>query len=507
MPGLNGALNSSFELGDLWLRGLDLPSNWIKQESASGATFINPVFDQVHFPYGVVSLYMQDNVIIPNGGYMDLYQESGMVPGTGGPIAFAIDFQGFTNHLSAFVQIICFNSSHSAIATYTNTWTNAQLSTLGAFNNPVRLSVTGTAPAGTTGVGYCFGYLNASGSATPSTAQAQGLWDNAQYETSSVPSPYSPADGYQGGGGGGGVKDPVLVYLPGEYVLESPAGSLKFNDHNYNEGFDLIVNKAEGLYPLPDIKASGDYEDPTYHGGFAGPSELISSRTITLTLTLRADSQTQYNKKLQSMKTMLFPDGTDKKLWYRRLGIGGYTKKFVNVRTRRFGGFDSDYDSSRGFGTGAIQFNSFDPALYDFLSVKGTANPTAGSTGSFPFTGLNFASIPGIFRTYPVINITGPVTNPHITRSYGGTITSEENYAGELILATTIPTGQTVKLDARDGSVVNVSTGADWRQYLDDANEWFGMSPWPSSLLYVAAHANPNPTAWSATIEYWPAWL
>lgn len=509
MPGRNAVLNSSFEFGDGFLHGDgSLPTSWSKYESLPTLLYYASRIDYRPSLHGIAAVYLQDSWILASGQSIGLSQTCPVIAGVGSQHCLSVDFEGFTNTLDAALSMIYKDAGGAIIGYNSAFYTNAQLIALGSLQGPVRLSVVGTVIAGTVNVELRIGYAKTTAGATAGAATAQGTWDKVQYEYASAPTPYSPADGYQGGGAGNGPKDIPFVYTSGEYLLTaaSPLLSIKFNDHNIaNEGYDLIVEKVEGLHSLPDIKVLGDYEDNAYHGGFAGV-EHFSARVITIDFVLRATSEALFYKRLTAIKKALTPDGTDRKLWFRRNGIAGMSKKFINVRVRRFGGFASTFDSTSGIGRGSVQLIAHDPAIYDAVSSKASVAPGAGVTAPTPFPGLNFTALAGSFRTYPVVTITGPVTNPHIGRSYGGVISAEENYVGDFILTAAIPAGQSVTVDFKNRTVTH-SSGADWSQYVDPASKWWAMSPFPGATLYVEVHANPNAAGFSAAIEWWPAWL
>lgn len=512
MAGANAILNSSLEFGDNWLHAVSgaLPDSWLKAESVVGAGLITPRIDYRNPQHGIASARIQDKQLLAQFQTIYLYQENvAVMAGVGSPNVMSMYVEGYTGQLDLELVIGYHTAAHALVSSHIATWTNAQLLALGSASGPVRIWVTGNVPATTHHVTVNMRLVKNTAGSTTAIDQADITVDRFQYESGSVPSVYAPADGYQGGGGGAGPKDVPFVYNSGEYLLSaaSPLLGVKLNDHNPNSGvaYDLIVEKVEGLYSLPDIKVLGDYEDNAYHGGFAGV-EHISSRVITMDLILRAESEYAYNKRLSAIKKSLIPDSTDRKLWFKRVGMDGLSKKFINVRLRRLGGFDSTYDSAKGYGRGSLQLVAYDPAMYDAISIKSTAAPGAGVTGPINFAAFAGVPGPGSFRTYPVVTITGPVTNPHVYRYYTGTLAAEENYVGDFILATTIPAGQSVTIDFKNRTVIH-SSGADWRQYIDDASVWWAVSPMPGANVFVGVWANPNVTGFSADIEWWTAWL
>lgn len=512
MAGANAVLNSSLEIGDDWLHAVagSLPTSWQKSESVAGAANITPRLDFSQPQHGIVSALIQDAQILASGGSIDMFQESvATMSGVGSPNVASVYLEGYTNSLDFRLAITYHDAAHAVIGTTYTDWTHAQLLALGSLNGPVRLSTTGNVPATTHHVSISASLRKNTAGSTPAAGEAAITIDRVQYENGSAPTAYGPADGYQGGGNGAGPKDAPDVYSSGEYLLTapSPLTSLKLNDHNSiaAEGYDLIVENVEGLYPLPDIKSSGDYEDNAYHGGVAGV-EHYASRVITMDLALRANSEALYNRKLSALKRALASTSSDRKLVFKRIGIEGLSKKFINVRVRRVGGFDSNYKSSRGFGRGSLQLVAHDPAMYDAISNKATAAPGAGVTVPTAFTGWNAVAVPGIFRSYPIVTITGPVTDPHIYRTYAGVISAEENYTGDFILATTIPAGQSVTVDFKARTVTH-SSGADWREYIDDASKWWSIYPLPGATVSLGVSANPNVSGFSAALEWWTAWL
>lgn len=509
--GTNGLLNSSLEFGDGWQHADGtMPDSWAKFQSSAGILSFIPKFDYGSPQHGIISAQMSDALVFNNGWSAGMFQQPVTVlAGVGNYNVFSLYAQGYSGLLNFVMTISYYTAGNVFISASQATFVNAYLAFLGVNAGPVQISVAGIVPATTSYVSISFALINSTGAVTPAAGQAQLIIDRLQYEYGQYPTGYAPADGYQNGGGGGGPKDIPFVYRSGEYLLTSSFGQngMKMNDHNggSNDKYDLIVEKVDGLYPLPDIKVLGDYEDNAYHGGYAGV-EHFASRTINMDLALLAASETLYNKKLSALKQLIMPDGIDHKLFFKRTGMSGLSKKFAYVRVRRLGGFDSTYESSLGFGKGAMQLLAADPALYDAISTKKSVAVGAGVTALTPFPGMNFATLPGSFRTYPKVTIYGPVTNPHITRAYGGQLPAEENYAGDFFLTVAIPAGQSVVVDFKDMSVTH-SSGADWRQYIDDASTWFAMWLSPVTTLFLGAQANPNAAGFVVDVEWYTPWL
>lgn len=468
----NVILNSSFEYDS---NNDSIPDNWSKVNSGVDLSFGTDVDGT---PHGSRYLRMVDQ-----GGFgitsgVGVVQDNVSLPAAVGASAvvsiYALDESMPNANLEVVVQ--WHNNAHANLGELVLTITPGQMGYPPSWK---RFSGTGVIPAGAT---HCQVYIQLRFTATSTINYVEV--DAIQLEAGTTPTAYTPAPSEVGND----------VYSSGQYLFNG----VQLNNHQST--YDLIVEKVEGLFDIPIVKSSGDYEDAALHGGFAG-QERIASRYITMDLILSAVDEKTYHEQLQLLRTALIPSSQEKLLWFKRTGQGGTDKKFVYCRPRRFGGFDSDYDSARGIGKGSAQLWCPDPAKYDWIPYRSNFTHFGNNTGYFDHTPQ------GNFRTLPVFEITGPTgagvgVNLQRTLAAGAPVAVNRNF----ILSAAIPSGQTVRVDSRLRTVVNLTTGADWRQYVDDTSEWLDLLPGTQNYL---AHINTvsSATNWTLLFTYNPAWL
>lgn len=466
----NTILNGSFEF-DTDFDGL--PDSWTLENANVSTTAQRD--DPLTVAHGSQSLRLSNTATLGSGVTTGILQESvALAAAIGQP--FAYSFYVYPTALnSGAVEITLehHNAAHTVLLTTTATLLVAQI----PLNTLTRVTVTGTIPAS---AHHASARIRLKGQGAGQTAgQIVVFVDGAQYEAGSIATAFTPAS-----------ADALDVYRNGQYLLNG----IVMNETRAADG--IIVEGCEGLFDLPGVKVSGDYEDDANHGGVAG-QERFTRRVVTMDLAVHGSTEEAFHARLQALRTAMIPDSSDKLFWFKRVGIGGTDKKFAYARVRKFGGFKSTYEmASSFFSGGALELLLADPALYDYVPAVRTDTLTTPTTSSA------FAITPaGNFRTYPVIRITGPATNPGINQqvTINGVVRNRT-----IRLATTVPTGQYVDIDVKKRTVIH-SSGADWRQYLDDSNQWWQLEA--GIVNTIALVANPNPTTWTSRLTYYPAWV
>lgn len=454
--------NSSFEI--------DTTGNWFAGQTTaadnwSGAA-MTALFEGSGPVHGSVAAHIFNSASQgPGAGYGITSARVPVVAGTSYVASiYAETGTGTIGSWSFEVRITWFDSGGSAVGSGVATFAGSAV--VGAYN---RFSAFLTAPAGAVTCECAFGGRNNTGG---NLTTLDLIMDAAQLEvsTTGIPGGYNPAPG-----------DVADAHLEGQYAF----GNILFNDNTLYQGelsglpgYQLLVEKQSGLLELPGYKASGDYEDAASHGGVLG-QDRVAMRTVTMDLALSADGLTAVYYHLNRMRSAFVPYAaqatTERLFTFRRRSTGqlttayGSNKKWGLARVRRFGGFDTDYESvSDRILRGSIEFVFPDPALYDFMpNIISVASSTGG-------TAVRNMDVRGNFRTYPVFVINGPVINPFINNQTFSQM--PEAFNRSIRLATTIPAGQSVTIDTKYRTVVH-SSGADWRQFLDPSSQWFYFVP------------------------------
>jgi len=241
-------------------------------------------------------------------------------------------------------------------------------------------------------------------------------------------------------------------------------GQYEFNGLLMNDGafpVGIMVEKVTGLYELPPFKSTGDSESPDTHGGKTG-RDLLSKRIIVMDLAVYSDTDAEMNAKLRAIAGVFQPQDALLPFVYQKAGLG---KLRLEARPRRLGGFDSNYDQAMGLSKGSVMLVADDPRIYDFLETAVNIVIPANQLG--PISGN--VNMIGNFKggAYPVLTITGPVTNPRIQNMGDG---------GKTIrIDIVVPAGQALVIDTQKRTIL--LNGVDEYDTKRSDNEWWVLRP------------------------------
>lgn len=495
---VNFVKNSSFEVNTSanemakGYSGVD-PTNWTRYAAAAtavaqlqrlGGAKSQPGAVPTQF-HGFYSLYMLDSAAMAQGEYVGFIQDL-QVTGwsVGQNYTFSVYARGFSNALDIALIVTWHDAAHAVVGgSQQALWTNAQFQALGTANglNWVRLTQTVTMPVGATHAEIRIAYYKSSAGSTSGGATAQVVFDAVQFEAGSVATAYAPravAGDFTETVGDIANVETNDVFNNGEYLYRGA----KLNEGNpYYQNYKLLVEECRGLLELPDVKSSGDYEDPAFHGGRLG-FDRLSMRVVEMDLALSADTEIALMAAAANLRRLWTPrfDRTEDKLFFARpqwqnLGMGGMipAKGFVYGRLRRFSGFDTNYESmSSGILRATAQWVCADPATYEWLPAVEQAVVPASNTSYQHSDG--FQGGRGDFRDFTTFTITatGTVTNPTIAISQPNGLVSEPSYSRTFRLTQTLTAGQSVTIDMRNRTVTGPG-GVDWLQYLSASSQWF----------------------------------
>lgn len=264
-------------------------------------------------------------------------------------------------------------------------------------------------------------------------------------------------------------------------------GQYEFNGLLLNDSVadvdTLRVMGTTGLFDLPDMKVS-DSELQDDHGGQAG-RDLLTMRTIVMDLRVIASTKANMYNKLEAIDSAFQPQSVLIPFVYQRAGIG---KRFLNVRPRRIGGFDTSAQMDHGLAEGSVMLMAPDPRKLALpvrsqdivIAVSGTTN-----SGTLAMNG-NFKG-----GAKPIISIQGPITNPRIVNAADGGRT--------IRIDQVITAGQTLIVNAIDRSVTLV--GVDFSANVRTDNQWWNLMP--GNNLITVTRSNSPATAATVSISWW----
>jgi hypothetical protein len=188
------------------------------------------------------------------------------------------------------------------------------------------------------------------------------------------------------------------------------------------------------------------------------------------------------------------------------------------ITTRVLGGLDFNMETSAGHSVRTmVRLRCSDPTWYDpmeitlpIVTISGTptAYPKAYpvSYGTSAFGGSYDIAYAGTWLSYPIITVTGPVTNFSITNT-----SSNQNIS--LIAGTVIPAGTTLRFDLRYGlKTVTDNAGNNRISWVDSSSELaqFAIYPAPDvtdAINSIVVTGSGTTTASSVTLAYYNRYI
>ncbi len=240
------------------------------------------------------------------------------------------------------------------------------------------------------------------------------------------------------------------------------------------------VLRVSGLDTAP-LRTSTDE-----HQGMDGTyidTPFLSSRTIVIEGNLYANPSDP-----DTLLNSLRADYANSAVRPFYIQLPGQTTKFVNCQG---GGIVYDVGMGRRVGMTPVQMTLLaeDPYIYDYppqrvsvavptLSVLGTSfnmSFNVGFGGALPNYGATVSNN-GTHTAYPLITITGPVTNPVLTDSYSGT---------SMALSISLSAGDILVIDTRLKSIV--LNGTVSRRTAMAGLKWISVPPGISDTISFTA--------------------
>lgn len=266
-------------------------------------------------------------------------------------------------------------------------------------------------------------------------------------------------------------------------------------------GTNYIVHNIDG-FGIPAMRAN-DVMRPRDHGEFYG-LDYLPGRTITITLTVRGNSDSDVVANLETLLAAWQPVAptvdADAPLSFKFPGQSA--RQFLG-RPRR-----ASADTSRIVGNKVpvvLEYKTADPRQYAVggsFSIIGISAAVGGRsyprTYPLAFGGGSSASITatnsGNFSTRPVALIAGPITNPRIEN-----VTTGE--AVKLAIALTSTDTLTVDFDAR--TIVLNGTASRYSALTSDS-VWWELAPGNSLVRLSADSYDPAATL---SLSWASAWI
>src|ERR1700746_1591427 len=255
------------------------------------------------------------------------------------------------------------------------------------------------------------------------------------------------------------------------------------------------VQQVSGLDVAPLRTASDEHQgmDGTYID-----TPYMSSRTIVINGNLYTNPSDP-DTLLNSLKAD-YGSNVVRPFYFQ---LPGQPLRFVNCEG---GGLVYDIDGGRRSGVTVLQATLLaeDPYIYDWpaqtavvsvptVIIVGTGFNMAfnvGFGGSVPLNGAT-AGNNGTHTAYPIITITGPVTNPVLTDSFGIT----------MAFSISLASGDSLVIHCRDKSVV--LNGQASRRNTLSGLRWFSVPPGASETIFFSADSGTGTATILLNSTYW----
>jgi len=291
-----------------------------------------------------------------------------------------------------------------------------------------------------------------------------------------------------------------------------PVSSLNYYGMAYNgftfggAGSPYQITSVDGLVGLPDIRNQDDNQG--FNDGMFSGRDFYGGRTVTVTIvTLSGNGNTaQYNYNL--LKAALLPVAnytafsSNNQLQFQLSAASGL--QFLNARVRA-NKTVVDPNFTYGYVTSQWTFFAPDPKFYDntqqtaLMVVSNPLGRTYNRVYPLLYGGGSSASTTtvtnsGWANTYPIITITGPITNPTVGN------TTQGNY---ITIQGTFTNTDSLVVDL--GQRLVTYDGATARNLVSGGSNWFWAAPGSNQFFLTGTGTLAGTTA--ATVTWYNAYV
>ena len=270
-------------------------------------------------------------------------------------------------------------------------------------------------------------------------------------------------------------------------------------------GSPYQITAADGIEGLPTIRNQDDTQG--FNDGMFTGRDFLGGRTITLTILTLSGNGNSAQANYNLLKAALLPTSTytafsiTNQLQFQLSAASGL--RFFNARVR-----DSKTvitpDFTYGYITSQWTFYCADPRFYDNTQLATTilySNLGRTYNRTYPLTYGGGSIAPsaavnnqGWATTYPIITITGPITNPSVgSTTQGNYITIQGTYAAT----------DTIVVDLAQRLVTVNGTTA--RNLVAGGSNWFSAQPGSNSFYLTGSGYTLGVTA--ASVAWYNAYI
>jgi hypothetical protein len=278
--------------------------------------------------------------------------------------------------------------------------------------------------------------------------------------------------------------------------------SFAFNGQVFGgSGSPYQILSVDGLESLPGIRNQDD--DRGYHDGMFTGRDFLAGRTISIifnTFALGANSaQQNYN----TIQRTLLPQTSGTTPLYFKFPNSPTSEQFVNARVRALR-TTVDPNYTYGYITSQVEFFCPDPNYYDnnlqtsVMSITAALGRTYNKTFNYTYGGGSSTITTTISNigwgiAYPIITITGPITNPIV---------------GDLTSGNTLYfTGSYTALDTLEIDLYNqlITLNGSPARNLLISGTWFDAPPGNSLYFFTGSGTLAGTT--QATVSWYSAYI
>lgn len=266
-------------------------------------------------------------------------------------------------------------------------------------------------------------------------------------------------------------------------------------------GSPYQIIDIDGLESLPELRVQDDNQG--YNDGMFSGRDFLSGRTITFTINTFAGNGNSAHQNFNLLQAALLPQQSGTTALNFLLSQTD-SQMVINARVRsRKTIVDPEY--TFGFIRSQITMFCPDPRYYSTPSITASMSPspalgrTYNRTYNLTYGGgslNNAATITnnGSVTTYPVISISGPVTNPTI-----GNVTTNQY----MTINTSLTNTDTLVIDLAQRLIT--LNGVSARNLVAGNSTWFGAAPGVSSFMFTGTNTSIGIT--SALVTYSSAYI
>jgi phage-related protein len=278
--------------------------------------------------------------------------------------------------------------------------------------------------------------------------------------------------------------------------------SFAFNNQVFGgTGSPYQILSVDGLESLPSIRNQDDNRG--YHDGMFTGRDFLNGRVISIIFNTFGDNNGSAQTNFNTIQSILLPQTSGTTPLYFKFPNSPTSEQFVEARVRNLR-TTVDPNYTYGYITSQVDFFCPDPNYYNnnlqtsvmqiSAALGRTYNKTFNKTyGGGSATVTTTISNIGWGTTYPIITISGPITNPVVGNSTSG---------NTLYFSGTYSALDVLEIDLYDQLIT--LNGAPARNLLISGT-WFDAPPGNSNFFFTGTGTLAGTT--QATVSWYSAYI